>query len=434
MSIDWPQRNPISLAAGAACLFAFAQPSFASPQAAGAQGAPGKAGAGAGPGITVEILRSPAGPRSAAPDITTTAKGEVLLSWVERRNRAGGATLLFARLNGSRWSEPMEIVTSPTMFVNWADCPTITGLPDGTLIACWLDKAGMGKHGYGIQFSLSRDGGKTWSPGKFPHTDMSSVEHGFVSVAPTGANGFALVWLDGRDMAGKPKGKGKTALFSRTVLANGTMGPEQKVDAMVCSCCQTAMVRTAGGGLLAAYRDRSKVNVRDISLVAHSASGWSSPQNLFPDNWVMSGCPVNGPVLAASGTATAAAWFTGARDGGSVSVSFGPTRAGGPFGDPLRVDDGAPEGRVDAVFARDDALLVSWKEVRGTDDAWMARCIVRGAEGAPRVGPATRIASAAGGRNAGFARLARNGNQMLITWTDTSAGNRVKTAWLRIKN
>src|SRR5690606_29778853 len=86
------------------------------------------------------------------------------------------------------------------------------------------------------------------------------------------------------------------------------------------------------------------------------------------DNWEISGCPVNGPALAADGHQVAIAWFTAANDSARVKVAFSGD-AGASFGDPIVADDGAPAGRVDVALLQGGDALVTWIERVGGDTA-----------------------------------------------------------------
>jgi hypothetical protein len=60
------------------------------------------------------------------------------MSWLGP-SKAGGHELLFsARSTGGVWSAPKAIVSGTDWFVNDADFPSITAMPDGTLAAHWL--------------------------------------------------------------------------------------------------------------------------------------------------------------------------------------------------------------------------------------------------------------------------------------------------------
>ena len=86
----------------------------------------------------------------------------MLLSWIERAGDL--ATLKFAERTPSGWSPPRTVATGSDWFVNWADVPSVLRLPDGTLVAHWLQKSGSDTYAYDVRLVRSADKGKTWTP------------------------------------------------------------------------------------------------------------------------------------------------------------------------------------------------------------------------------------------------------------------------------
>ena len=176
-------------------------------------------------------------------------------------------------------------------------------------------------------------------------------------------------------------------LRSTTVRQGVPPGEDVLVDARVCDCCPTTAVRTSTG-VVAAYRDRSEGEMRDISVARLVQGRWQSGGFVHADGWRIEGCPVNGPALASAGDLVALAWFTAANDVGRVSLAF--SRDGGAsFGAPIQIDDGRPLGRVDVEMLPDGSAVVLWLERRDGGGAVQARRV--GPDG--RRGPATELAA-----------------------------------------
>ena len=103
--------------------------------------------------------------------------------------------------------------------------------------------------------------------------------------------------------------------------------------------------RVTAEGPLVVYRDRSRLEERDIAVVRRRDGRWEEPRALPADLWRIEGCPVNGPAVAAHDRRVAVAWFTAANDVPRVRLAFSAD-AGASFGAPVTVDDGNPLGRV----------------------------------------------------------------------------------------
>jgi hypothetical protein len=179
-------------------------------------------------------------------------------------------------------------------------------------------------------------------------------------------------------------------------------------------------------GLIAAYRDRSDREIRDVSYVVERGGRWSEPRAVASDGWEIHGCPVNGPQLDAAGDRVALAWFTMAHDTPRVNVAFSQD-GGDTFGPPIGVDDGSPVGRVDVALVSSGAALVTWIETKGSAAALRARLIQPSGDRSPAI----VIADSSGARSSGVPRLARVGGGAVVVWTDPGDPPRVRVARLK---
>jgi thiol-disulfide isomerase/thioredoxin len=138
------------------------------------------------------------------------------------------------------------------------------------------------------------------------------------------------------------------------------------------------------------------------------------------DGWKIAGCPVNGPMLAASGREVVAAWYTYAGQRPGVRVAFSGD-AGATFDRPIELDAprGArvPIGRVDVVIDRPGEALVSWIAAEREQGRLLIRRVARDG----RRGPEVELAAIAAAREGGFPRMERLGDDVVIAWTDTAA-------------
>jgi hypothetical protein len=379
--------------------------------------------------LALREIACPAAPGSGEPNLAVTPDGRVLLSWIESVADSRHA-LRFSALEGDAWSQPRLIAEGGGWFVNWADFPAVAALSDGTLFAHWLEKSGPAAHAYDVKLVSSRDQGQTWAPPVVPHRDGTQAEHGFVSMTPSAAGAMGVVWLDGRKAAaaghGDHGGGGdETALMHTTADGRGALGPETMLDPRVCDCCQTDVAVTSRGPIVA-YRDRSGNETRDIFVVRAADGGWSEPKPVANDGWVINGCPVNGPAIAAAGDRVAVAWFTAPGDKPAVKAALS-SDAGASFGPPIVISDARPLGRVDIVLLDGGDALVSWLE-QGEGGAAAVNIRRVGADGS--LGPAASVAASTGARSSGFARLARSGASVVLAWRDAGDPPKVRTGVL----
>lgn len=368
---------------------------------------------------TVQPLASPAAADSGQPQLSVSSKG-VLLSWVERQGPK--ATLKFSERTTGGWSSPRTVASGADWFVNWADVPSVMRLENGTLAAHWLQKSGPSTYAYDVRLAQSKDDGKTWSESFTPHHDGTKTEHGFASMFQVPGAGLGLVWLDGRQTtpagaAGQAEhdGHGGGAMTVRYGAFDGQwkQTADMPIDTRVCECCPTTGAVTSDG-VIAAFRNRTEDEIRDIYVSRLENGKWSEPKAVHNDNWKISGCPVNGPMLSARGRDVVIAWFTGKVEPGQVFVAFSKD-AGRTFAAPIRVDDTASLGRVDVELMPDGSAVATWIEsIDRRTEFRMRRIDASGTRG-----PVTKIADIGSSRTSGYPRLARQGNELVFAWIES---------------
>lgn len=391
--------------------------------------------------VTIAAEAVPTEGGTAQPQLTASSRG-VVLSWIEQRG--GTATLRFSERADAGWSPAQAVASGDDWFVSWADVPSVQRLADGRLAAQWLKAVDLAAEAYDIRIATSRDDGRTWTRAFAPHADGTRTQHGFVSLFewPAGANGrrdLGLVWLDGRDQvlkADAPEGGAmalRTARFDLTTPAGaGRPTSEGVVDDRVCECCPTSVAIT-DDGVLAAFRDRSATEVRDIHTTRFENGAWTTPVPVHADNWQIDACPVNGPAISARGRRAAVAWFTVKEDVGQAYVAFSDD-AGRTWGQAVRVDDGTSRGHVDVELLDDGSAAVSWIEFADARSQLRVRR-VDGAGG--RSAPITVAGAPGSGQVSGIPRMARAAGTLVFAWAESGSGGesdaQVKAATARVQ-
>ena len=377
--------------------------------------------------LVIRPSDSPATGDAREPELSTTADGRIILSWVEKLNDKRYALRTAVR-DQAGWSKPRTVAEGDNWFVNWADFPSVIALKDGSLAAHWLVKSGSATYAYDVNIALSKDGGQTWTKPIVPHLDNTQTEHGFVSLIPLSDGRLGAIWLDGRNMkAMKDDQEGKPLPVSMTLRyaaidAAGKISDEAQLDERVCECCQTSATLSSDG-VVAVYRDRSQNEVRDIYTARKTNETWGTPRAVHADNWEINGCPVNGPAVVASNRNVAVAWFTGAGGQPTVKMAFS-TDAGATFGNPIQVDDGETLGRVDLLLLPDNSALVCW--LSGTADGGAIKVRRVGADGT--LGPPAVVAKTDISRSSGFPRMALLGDEVHFAWTEFGKPSKVRVA------
>ncbi len=376
--------------------------------------------------VRVEDEAPAASAGASTPYLTAATDGTVWMSWMERGADSAWVLRAAHRPVSGRWSEPVMVVRDSLLFGNWADFPSLAVDARGRVIAHFLRRSAPGKYSYHVWVTTSADSGSTWSAPQRLHSDTSAAEHGFAALVPQPDGSTFAAWLDGNATGGE---SGAMHLGFGVVDSALRVRPDTMLDTRVCDCCQVAGTRTGGGGALFAYRDRSEAEVRDIAVVRYDEGRWWPPAVVHADGWVTRACPVNGPALSSRDHGVALAWFTNARDTAKVQLALSTDR-GATWSTPIRVDDGAPLGRVDVEYLSDGGALVTWMEQTRKGAAEIRAKRVR-SDGV--LSSATVVSATSDARSAGFPRIAAaSDTAVYVAWREMTTPARLRLTRLRV--
>jgi hypothetical protein len=191
---------------------------------------------------------------------------------------------------------------------------------DPTIAVVWTAKSPAGTK---LWSARSEDGGKAFgAPALVPGSDAPG-NRGWESIAAAGDGRVTALWLDHRELAssggsggsaghaehrhgtsgGTEKDGAARAQLSKLFFGSLDGSAPRALAAGVCYCCKTAMVAGSNGAIYAAWRHVYPGNIRDIAFAMSADGGraFSSPVRVSEDNWVLDGCPENGPALAVDG-------------------------------------------------------------------------------------------------------------------------------------
>ena len=357
------------------------------------------------------------------------------MSWLQQIDSLHYAVQV-ATMSDGAWNTPETVTESDSLFVNWADFPSVVSFDGMPIAVHWLQKVPGGTYAYHVMMSFRNDDG-SWSPAFSPHTDGTPTEHGFVSMIALDADRVLAVWLDGRKTGGGGHDSHSShdnhdsddengvsdlsramTLRSAVVHRDGSLTDEHEIDDAICDCCQTSLVAVPDGAMVI-YRDRSDREIRDVGIARYDLElgTWSEPRIIHDDGWQIDGCPVNGPRLASKGKSVVAVWFT--MDADVATVKAARSNDGGlTFGKPAVVDQGRTNGRVDVVLDGNNTAWISW--MGSADD--QPQLSMRGWPLVGEMGKVHHIGEADTRRGSGFPRMVWTDDGILMA--TTNAGER----------
>ncbi|MEL7311159.1 MAG: sialidase family protein [Pseudomonadota bacterium] len=360
-------------------------------------------------------------PNASLPHLASSETGDVVLSWVETDNDS--SRLRYAEFRSASWQPPVTVASGPDWFVNWADFPSVVPLTNTLWAAHWLKKRPGGRFAYDVMIATSQDHGQTWSTPFSPHDDDTPTEHGFVSLFAIDEQ-LAALWLDGRNTGGGHADHdhhaqgGAMTVRAASFDTDHTRVMDIEIDARTCDCCQTDVAMSSRGPL-AVYRDRSEENERDIAISRYADNRWSEPKTVANDGWIINGCPVNGPSIAAAGDSVTVAWYTAAEKRPAIRVAL--SEDGGEFFPTVvELPSDRPLGRVATAHLDESQRAIIWLEQTGPAKADIQLAVI---DANGKVRHHAVVASTVPTRRSGFPQLISHAQSLVLAWTEVHRGD-----------
>jgi hypothetical protein len=318
----------------------------------------------------------------------------VALAW--GASTAEGVTdvyLAVSRDAGRSFSAPVRVNVSPAN-LSGEQPPGIALVPraggEPSIVVVWTSKSPDGTR---LVSSRSDDGGKTFAAAVPVPGSEAPGNRGWESVVTDREGHVAAVWLDHRELASGGHAmamganhehamgaEGKTdavaraqrskILFARTDGA----GDALPIASGVCYCCKTALAASPmTGGIFAAWRQVYAGNIRDIAFARSGDGGktFTAPERVSEDNWMLDGCPENGPSLVVdSRDRIHVVWPTllPAADSTSeptLALFYAMSQDGRTFTPRARIPTGGVARHPQIALAPGGDLFVVWDEQEG---------------------------------------------------------------------
>ena len=164
------------------------------------------------------------------------------------------------------------------------------------------------------------------------------------------------------------------------------------------------------------YRDRSVEEKRDVSISRFIGNSWTEPVTINEDNWIINGCPVNGPNIASYDDRVAVSWFSASNGIPKVSMKFSKDN-GETFSEKIMIDDinNSPTGRVDVEFITRDEVVVSWlSSFEGKGSLHLRKININGNQGQIK-----KISDISLERSTGFPQIEKFKDKLIIAYTES---------------
>jgi hypothetical protein len=399
------------------------------------------------PAAAAEPLRI-AARRGANANVSLVARGRfAAMAWGVT---AAGATDIYvavSRDGGRAFSTPVRINgRAGGASLSGEQPPRIALVPGKTnepsIVVGWTAKADAGTR---LIASRSDDGGRSFAPPSKVTGSDASGNRGWESIATRNDGSVVAVWLDHREMAAHSSGDAtghaahqhgggaaaadgaERAQLSQLFFGGVTKGSAARpLTSGVCYCCKTALATGSDGAIYTAWRHVYPGSIRDIAFMMSADGGqtFAAPVRVSADNWMLDGCPENGPALAVDRSRRIhVVWPTliAGRREPTLALFYATSTDGRRFSARQQIPtEGFPRHPQIAVDAR-GAITVAWDEQ---------------APGVRRIAVARGMADAAGAvrfirepiadtASAVYPVVAGVDDAMLVAWTSGPAARSV---------
>lgn len=256
------------------------------------------------------------------PTLSKTVKGEIMLTWTEKDSQ-GISSLCFATsTDGKNFSAKKTVFTSAGINNSRMMRAKVLSKKDGSLVAVFSLRAettpsqgGRGGRASNIVYTVSKDGGNTWTtPANVDSDPKQGIVRGFFDAVVLSNDEIAVAYL--KDVANSTKHEERD--LRMVISKNGEMQPEKLIDPVVCDCCPISLMVDSKGNLNVIYRDNNN-DIRDMARMVSADNGasFSKPEIVYDDKWEIKGCPHSGASSVSTKNEQFYTWFSGTQNGKS---------------------------------------------------------------------------------------------------------------------
>ena len=264
------------------------------------------------------LLLSHKDDRASCVYLTKDENNKSVISWCEK-NKVGKSFFFisFFNVNKNAFDTAISVPIEQNAIFMEEAMPKVAVKSDGTIIAVYETNAPTKQNGWAgfVHYIQSFDKGKTWTQPLCVHQDTASGKtHSYAAIARLSDGEIGACWLD--ESLGN-KDQGRAIKFAKTNGRNGFQN-EILIDSFACQCCRTALSSDNKGNVSILFRDILPGSVRDIAISTSSDDGktFSHAVSFSNDDWVINGCPEDGPSVINKNDTTHATWFTGGKNKG----------------------------------------------------------------------------------------------------------------------
>lgn len=352
---------------------------------------------------------------SAEPAIASDREGNIFVVYVEHEGKSADVYLQKFDKETKQTGERVRVNPEKGAAKAWfGDPPTIKIGNDNAIYIVWTAKDGAAEKSAAtvLNFSISRDGGKTFDAPVKVNDDIAPSSHGMHSLAIDKNKRIFIAWLDERNVksmhharkfagdkivaaSGNPhlgdfrfiKAHGNSnhnspskteenpqsesnesemkhenaepnseIFFAVSNDGGKTFSKNLKISSEVCPCCKTSLAVDENGKIYASWRQVLPGDFRHIAVASLENGGesFSDYTIVSDDKWEIHACPVSGaPMFVDEKDNLKIFWYTAGKAGKAGLYNAESKDGGKTFLPRNLIYEGAVKGTL-AVFAKNE--------------------------------------------------------------------------------
>lgn len=248
-------------------------------------------------------------------------KNGVLLAWLAGDTTGVRLWFARSDDRGAHWSAPVAVTPEgEPLRLHPEGAPVFVSDANHRVGLAWstsVEIEGRRFPASDLRFARSLDGGATWGAPVTLNDDTTSGpgSHTFHDVTRLPDGRLVAAWLDSRPPEDgtvpndSTEGHDSSIRLAGSLDFGATWSPNEAHASHVCPCCRVDIATDLVGTTFIAYRRHFPGQIRDIVMQGPKGA----PVRAFPDQWNIGGCPHAGPAMRIAHDGTMrVVWFTGA--------------------------------------------------------------------------------------------------------------------------
>ncbi|HEX5155320.1 MAG TPA: hypothetical protein VFW07_27955 [Parafilimonas sp.] len=324
------------------------------------------------------VLLSSQNQKASCAYLTSDEKNDPVISWCET-DSAGKKYFFISYFNkvSQRLGDAIPVPVEQNASIHEEGMPKVAIKGDGSIIAVWETSSPTKENEWAgfVHYIQSFDKGKTWTQPLCVHADTSAGgSRSFASIARLSNGEVGVCWLDAST---DYKKNGRPVKFASTE-GNKGFRHEVLIEPVACECCRTAISSDGNGNISAVFRAIINDSIRDISISTSADNGktFGKAASFSNDNWVINGCPHNGPCVANNNGISYTTWYTGGARKGIYYEELNKENKA------IIKRQVSPDGKNIQLCVLDDgARMIAYNETIHEADSFYSRIIISKVEG-----------------------------------------------------